>query len=197
MRWPFGSLQMFGYDVIDADPPWKFELWSDEGEEKSAAAHYQLMELEAIKSLPVGHLAASDALLTLWTCGWALATGQAQEVARAWGAKPITVSGWRKITRNKKPAMGPGYRVRTMHEPILICTFGNPGHKAIQSLVDGFEDELIDGVRREHSRKPDEWYAHLADRTPNALARAALFTREDRPGFECWGDEHGKFDQVA
>jgi N6-adenosine-specific RNA methylase IME4 len=180
---------MFGYDVIDADPPWQFETYSDAGLGKSADAHYKTIGLDAIKALPVGDLARGDCLLTLWTCGWAIANGAAHEVAKSWGATPVSLSGWRKVTRNGKVRMGPGYRVRTVHEPILVCTFGNPAHKALLSL--------IDGIAREHSRKPDEWYSHLVDRTPKAMARAALFTRESRPGFECWGDEHGKFDQVA
>jgi N6-adenosine-specific RNA methylase IME4 len=72
--------------------------------------------------LPVGQLARGDCLLLLWTCGWAMATGQAQAVARAWGFKPQSEMIWRKLTANGKPRMGTGYRVRTLHEPILAAT---------------------------------------------------------------------------
>ncbi|WP_213287551.1 MT-A70 family methyltransferase [Bradyrhizobium sp. sGM-13] len=193
MSWPFGPLRMFGYDVIVADPPWLFDLYSKAGEEKSAAAHYELMTLHDIKALPVSQLASRDCLLLLWTCGWAMATCQAHEVARAWGFEPITEMSWRKTTASGAVRMGPGYRVRTMHEPILVCTTGNPRHRALES-TDRF-DICIDGLAREHSRKPVEFYEHVVDCTPNALARADLFTRETRPGFDGWGNESTKFDR--
>jgi N6-adenosine-specific RNA methylase IME4 len=84
MTWQFGALRMFGYDVIVADPPWDFENYSAAGTLKGADPHYDVMPLNAIKALRVHELARGDCLLLLWTCGWAIATGQAQEVARAW-----------------------------------------------------------------------------------------------------------------
>lgn len=191
--WPFGNLQMFGYDVIVADPPWTFDLYSEAGEEKAPQAHYDCLPLDVIKAFPVGELARGDCLLLLWTCGWAMATGQAQDVARTWGFKPITEMVWRKTTARGAVSMGPGYRVRTMHEPILVCTMGNPDHLALES-TDRFEIRF-DGVRRQHSRKPEEFYDHVIARTPKAFRRADLFTRETRPGFDGWGDEATKFDQ--
>jgi N6-adenosine-specific RNA methylase IME4 len=190
MNWPFGEMQMFGYDVIDADPPWAFERWSDKNQSKGAADQYDLMTLDQIKALPVGQLAGRDCLLLLWTCGWAIATGQAQDVARAWGAKPITEVVWRKVTALGKPRMGTGYWARTMHEPILLCTFGNP------DKVPAFPS-LFDGIAREHSRKPDEWYDMVLRKTPNAQRRASLFARESRPGFDVWGRESAKFNEAA
>ncbi|MGY3607642.1 MULTISPECIES: MT-A70 family methyltransferase [unclassified Bradyrhizobium] len=188
-------MRMFGYDVIVADPPWTFELRSAAGGGKSPQAHYRCMSLDDIKALPVGQLARGDCLLLLWTCGWAMATCQAQEVAKAWGFTPITEMSWRKTTANGAIRMGPGYRVRTMHEPILVCTLGNPEHTALES-ADRF-DIRLDGAAREHSRKPVEFYQHVVDCTPNAVLRADLFSRESRPGFDTWGDECTKFDGVA
>jgi N6-adenosine-specific RNA methylase IME4 len=186
--WAFGDLKMFGYDVIVADPPWQFELYSEKGEGKAAAAQYDLMSLDRIKALPVGQLARGDCLLLMWTCGWAIATGQAQDVARAWGFNPVSEMMWRKTTTRGKVRMGPGYRVRTMHEPILLCTLGNPVHRAFPSV--------FDGVARQHSRKPDEFYKMVGMHTLGAIGRADLFSRETRPGFVGWGNEHGKFDDM-
>lgn len=183
--WPFGNLKMFGYKVVVADPPWAYERWSDKNQKKGAADQYELMSLDEIKALPVGHLAAGDCLLLLWTCGWAIATGQAQEVAKAWGFRPITELVWRKTTINGKVRMGPGYRARTMHEPILLCTNGSPDVPAMPSL--------FDGVAREHSRKPVEFYNMVRKATPYA-SRADLFSRGGHAGFEPWGNQVGKFD---
>jgi hypothetical protein len=43
-------------------------------------------------------------------------------------------------------------------------------------------------------QEPAEFYEIVAAHTQRALARADLFSRETRPGFEGWGNEHGKFD---
>jgi N6-adenosine-specific RNA methylase IME4 len=91
--------------------------------------------------------------------------------------------------------MGPGYRVRTMHEPVLVCTAGNPAHRALEST--DIYDIRFDGIAREHSRKPIEFYDHVTACTPKALRRADLFSRETRPGFDGWGNEATKFDEVA
>ena len=115
--WPFCDLPPLSYDVIVADPPWDFKNYSPAGTAKGADPHYRVMSLDAIKALPVGLLARGDCLLLLWTCGWAIATGQAQEVARAWGFTPQSEMIWRKLTASGKPRMGTGYRVRTLHEP--------------------------------------------------------------------------------
>jgi N6-adenosine-specific RNA methylase IME4 len=188
--WQFGKLRMFSYDLIVADPPWRFDLFREEtGSEKGPAHHYETMALEEIKALRVGDLASGDCLLLLWTCGWAMATGQAQEVARAWGFKPITELVWRKLTPNGKPRMGCGYRARTFHEPILLCTAGNPAHTPLPSLVDG--------IARQHSRKPEEFYGMLDRCCPKLQGRADLFTRTERNGWDGWGREAGKFAVAA
>lgn len=184
MTWPFGSLQMFGYDVIVADPPWEFELRSAKGIHKSPQRYYDVMPIEEIKALPVGNLARRDCLLLLWTTGWAMATGVAQEVARAWHAEPVTELVWLKTTVNGKRRMGPGYRARSMHEPILLCKWGNPQHKPFPSD--------FPGVARRHSEKPDEFYkmvvAHTLGRDRCDLFSAGI----QRPGFHGWGEDHRK-----
>jgi N6-adenosine-specific RNA methylase IME4 len=187
--WPFGGLPPLSYDVIVADPPWDFKNYSPAGTAKGADPHYNVMSLDAIKAVPVGLLARGDCLLLLWTCGWAMATGQAPEVARAWGFTPQSEMVWRKLTASGKPRMGTGYRVRTLHEPILVATIGHPAHEPLPSL--------FDGIAREHSRKPDEFYGIVTEHTPAAMRRADLFARETRPGFDGWGNEHGKFDARA
>lgn len=189
MTWPFAPLSMLGCDVIVADPPWDFQNYSAAGTAKGADPHYTVMPLGDIKILPVGQLARGDCLLLLWTTGWAMATGQAHEVAKAWGFKPVSEVCWRKLTVNGKPRMGTGYRVRTLHEPILVCTLGNPVHKPLPSL--------FDGVAREHSRKPEEFYEIVRNCTPIAMCRADLFSRETRLGFAGWGNERTKFDDAA
>jgi N6-adenosine-specific RNA methylase IME4 len=136
----------------------------------------------------VGRLAQADCLLLLWTTGWAMATGQAQSVCRAWEFTPVTEIVWRKTTALGRPRVGPGYRARTMHEPVLVGKIGSPRQ------LSAFPS-LFDGVAREHSRKPEEFYA-LVDKHTAGLRRADLFARQSRPGFDAWGNETTKFDAL-
>lgn len=183
VAWQFGALRTFGYDVIVCDPPWDFELYSEAGEGKSAKAHYQTMPLAEIEALRVGDLARGDCLLLLWCCEWIPPVAR-QRVLDAWGFTYKTSIVWRKTTKRGKVRMGPGYRARTMHEPVIVATVGNPQHKAFPSV--------FDGVAREHSRKPDEFYGLVEASAPSAV-RADLFARQPREGWSVWGNEAEKF----
>ena len=55
------------YSIIYADPPWRYKVYSKKGLGRSAESHYPTMELEDIRALPVGTLAADDCVLFLWT----------------------------------------------------------------------------------------------------------------------------------
>jgi len=112
---------------------------------------------------------------------------QALDVLAAWNVKYLSQIVWRKVTRTGKVRVGTGYRVRSSHELVLLGGFGGrQQHAAFPSI--------FDGLAREHSRKPDEFYRIVVDKTPGQL-RCDLFSRETRVGFDGWGREHGKFDQ--
>lgn len=186
--WPFGNLQMFGYDVIVADPPTEFELYSEAGNTKSAGAQYDLMSWEELAAMPVGHLARANAILLLWACPPTL--HKSFELLNAWGALYKTELVWDKRTKNGKRRIGTGYRARGMHESLLLGVFsdGRQIHKPFPGV--------FEGEAREHSRKPDSFYELVIDRTPG-LARCDLFAREFRSGFDTWGKESAKFDKAA
>ncbi|MDI3565922.1 MT-A70 family methyltransferase [Bradyrhizobium sp. Arg816] len=180
----FDPLVAHSYDLIVIDPPWPFKTWSPAGEGKSASQHYRLMTLAEIEALPVRGLLKANAVVLLWTTGAMLA--QAVAVMEAWGITFKTELAWRKITRNGKVRMGCGYWARSMHEPILLGTVGKPPKVTLPSC--------FDGLAREHSRKPDEFYEMIATKTPG-LRRADVFAREKREGWDAWGNEVGKFSQ--
>jgi N6-adenosine-specific RNA methylase IME4 len=188
MNWPFGDLQPFGFDLLMVDPPWAFALRSEKGEGKSAQAQYACMPLDAIKALPVAQLARGDAFLWLWATNPMLP--QALEVMAAWGFTFSTSGTWVKTTTGGKLAFGTGYVLRSASEPFLIGKFGRPrAGRSVRSV--------IMAPVREHSRKPDEAYAAAEALAPDALRRADLFSRESRPGWNAWGHEAGRFDEVA
>lgn len=186
MDWQFGSLMPFRYRLIVADPPWRFRLRNEgTGSKKGPASHYALMDIDAIKALRVGDLAQPDCLLLIWTTGWLMATGEATATVRAWGFRPVTELVWNKRTASGKWRVGPGYRGRTMHEPVLLATLGNPKHTAFPSA--------FDGLAREHSRKPEEFYGLVDKCAPGLTPRADLFARTARAGWDAWGDETERF----
>lgn len=183
MNWPFGDLQPFSGTLLAIDPPWPFVLYSDAGSEKSASAHYQTMSMEEIAALPVGHLAQGDCLVLLWATGAILP--EAIDILRGWGAVYKSEMVWVKRTKNGKIRVGTGYRCRSMHEPVLIGTYGNPVHKPFPSV--------FDGLARRHSEKPEEFYEMCERHMPNAK-KIELFSRRSRKGWQTFGDQSTLFD---
>jgi N6-adenosine-specific RNA methylase IME4 len=181
----FAELPPLSFDLIAADPPWRFRTWGEHNQTKSASRHYDLMTTDDIKELPVGGLAQRDCLLMLWATGAMLP--QALDVMAAWGFKYKSLMSWRKMTPAGKVRMGTGYWTRSMHEPILLGTLGNP------TKVSGFPS-IFDGIAREHSRKPDEFF-DLVEKHTTGLRRLELFSRESRPNWTAWGNETGKLDE--
>lgn len=184
-NWPFGDLPLFAYGLIMADPPWNFRTYSQKGQKKGPASHYKVMSLEAIKAMPVGHLAGPNCVLWLWATHPMLP--QQIEVVAAWGFKFITSGVWIKRTKTGKLNFGTGYRLRCSSEPFLIATNGNPETaKNVRTVVEG---EI-----RGHSRKPEAAYLAAAHLVGN-VRKLDLFSRQTRPGWDNWGDESTKFDE--
>jgi N6-adenosine-specific RNA methylase IME4 len=181
--WFFAPLVPLSYDVIVVDPPWRFRTWGEHNQAKSASRHYALMTTPDIHALPIGQLAQRDCILLLWSTGAMLP--QALDAMRAWGFKYKSQIMWRKTTPRGKVRMGTGYWARSMHEPILIGTIGKP------SKFSAFPS-VFDGIAREHSRKPEEFFDLVAKHT-TGLRRADVFSRQVRPGWEGFGDEAQKY----
>lgn len=200
---PFRKLKEHSYDLIMADPPWHTKMRSERGEEKSFIKHYGAMSMAEIAKMPVGKLAANDCLLFLW-CTWPLmlyggdpakhyrdhhaSYSPVGAVMEAWGFRHTSGGVWAKRTINGKLRWGTGYRTRSVCEPFLIGVRGEPKNSRS-------ECNLIDGLARQHSRKPDEAFAWCERWAPGAR-RLELFSRQKRPGWIGWGNEAGKFDPV-
>jgi hypothetical protein len=73
------------FGVIYADPPWPFDLWPEQGRQRSTEGHYEPMTLDQIKALPVRPLAAENCALCLWSV-WPELPG-VLEVIQSWGFK--------------------------------------------------------------------------------------------------------------
>ena len=176
-----------GFSLIMADPAWRSEMRSEAGLKKSPEAHYQTMETAEICAMPVEILAAQDCLLWLWARGSQIQSAIA--VVEAWGFALKTMGWWAKVTPKGKQTFGTGYILRNAGEPYLIATRGAP--RTRKSVRD-----TIIGVRREHSRKPEEAYAAAETLMPD-VQRLDLFSRTNRAGWSSWGAETGKFNVAS
>jgi N6-adenosine-specific RNA methylase IME4 len=171
------------YDVILADPPWKFEVWDrDTGSGRSAESHYPTMAIQDICDLQIGNIAEDNAALFLWVVWPSLR--EAFDVVETWGFIYKTVA-WTWVKANRGGFghfMGMGYYTRANTEPCLLAVKGNMPVQAHDVLA------LIYSPVREHSRKPDEQYAKIERLYPDRNY-LELFAREKREGWHCWGNE--------
>jgi N6-adenosine-specific RNA methylase IME4 len=182
--WPFGDLRPLGYGAILADPPWHYEMYSEKGWAKAPMGKYNTMPDEELKALPVGHLAGRDCMLVMWAV-WPRIEF-ALEVMKCWGFTYVTGGAWVKRTTSGKIRWGTGYTLRSGCEPFLIGRLGGT-QKQPRNILN-----VLEGVAREHSRKPLEMRALVERMTPNAF-RCELFAREAWPGNSVWGNESEKF----
>lgn len=185
--WPddWAHLTPHHYNLIDADPPWQFEHYSEAGWDKSAEGQYETLPTkEIIKRFPVGELADPNCLLLLWTRAPMLKDGF--RVMEAWGFQHVSYLHWRKVSRNGKQLRGTGHRVWSMGELVLVGIKGNPKHKPLEGN--------IDDVRRRHSEKPEKHYANLERFCPRLTRRLILFSRRSRAGWETTGNQRTIFD---
>ena len=84
------------YNIIYADPPWRYEQRKVQG---AAENHYPTMSIDELCALPVPELAAKDCALFLWATFPQLP--EALRLIRAWGFRYKTVAFvWLK--RNRK-----------------------------------------------------------------------------------------------
>lgn len=170
------------YNIILADPPWKFIGWSiNKSGKKSPANHYECQDLDWIKSLPINKLADKDCILFLWATYPTLEISF--EVIKEWGFKYATCGfTWIKTTKNNKWHFGLGYWTRANPE---ICLIGVKGHP---KRIDKSIPNLIVSRVMEHSKKPDEVRSRIVQLIGN-LPRIELFAREQVDGWDALGNE--------
>jgi N6-adenosine-specific RNA methylase IME4 len=136
------------------------------------------MATDEIVALPVGELAEPDAILWLWTTNAFMR--DAFRCLDAWGFAQKTILTW------CKDRMGTGDWLRGKTEHCLLAVRGKP----LVTLTN--QTTELRAPLREHSRKPDEFYALVDALCPGT--KLDMFARETRAGWALWGAETGKFD---
>ena len=178
------------YQIIYADPPWRFKNWSmaelaKRGEKwarKNGRSPYDVMDNEQIYSLPIPQIADKDCILFLWATYPKLQ--EALETIKKWGFTFKTVAfTWVKQNRVSDGwHFGLGYWTRGNPEICLLATKGNP--KRVSKSV----SNLVITHLRGHSQKPDEVREKIVQLMGD-LPRIELFARQRVDGWDCWGNE--------
>lgn len=185
------------YRAIYADPPWAFKTWTSDARlaSRGSATPYETMSMDDIKALPVASWAAPDCALFIWIV-WPTMP-EALSVIESWGFKYKTCAfTWMKADQYKLFAleedvyMGLGYWTRANSEVCLLATRGD-----IKRVDAGVRQGIIE-PRREHSRKPDCTYGRI-ETLIGGGPYLEMFARSTRPGWDAWGNQIGKFGEVA
>ena len=160
------------YDVILADPPWRYDF--AETESRAIENHYPTMELEDICKLQIP--SAPNAVLFLWATSPKLK--EALHLMEAWGFEYKTNAIW------DKEIIGMGYWFRGQHELLLIGIKG----KFSPPAEDIRRSSVIRQKRTTHSSKPAIVYEIIEEYFPNGKY-LELFSRNIREKWMGWGNE--------
>jgi N6-adenosine-specific RNA methylase IME4 len=152
------------YSTIVVDPAWPVGSKYDP-ENWRGASPYPEMNLKEIQKLRIP--AAKDATLWLWAPNSHL--HDAFHILEGWGFR------YRNLLTWAKPSIGLGRTLRGQTEHALLGTIGSP------RLKTNGQSTLLQARRREHSRKPDEFY-RLVEQICEG-PRLDYFGRESRPGW--------------
>ncbi|MFH1997650.1 MAG: MT-A70 family methyltransferase [Patescibacteria group bacterium] len=159
------------YQVILADPPWKY---NNTGFEMSAENKYPTMSVDDILN-EIKFKTTENAILFMWVTSPMLEEGL--KLVNGWGFQYKTNFVW--IKKNHTA----GFYVFGQHELLLIAVKGN------KMLPTGEKfKSIITGDNNKHSKKPESVYEIIEKMYPNHKY-LELFARNTREKWESFGNE--------
>jgi site-specific DNA-methyltransferase (adenine-specific) len=167
------------YNIIYADPPWKYDSgflkrnWDN---------HYKTMKPEEIYDLNIEEMADENCVLFLWVTFPKLLEGI--KTMESWGFKYRTCA-FTWIKKNKKSDSlfwGMGFWTRANSEICLLGVRGKP-----KSVSNSVHSVVISKIEK-HSKKPDEVRNRIVELCGD-LPRIELFARDRFDGWDAWGNE--------
>jgi N6-adenosine-specific RNA methylase IME4 len=169
------------FRVIVADPPWQYDKRAGDATHRGDLP-YPSMTVDAICALNVRAMAHPEgSVLWLWTTNAFMR--DAYRVLDAWGFAERTILTW------VKDRMGLGDWLRGQTEHAILAVRGTP------TITLTNQTTALHGPVREHSRKPDEFYALVETLCPGS--KVEMFCRTPRPGWARWGAESDRFAESA
>lgn len=172
------------YHTFVVDPPWEIEKIARDVRPKQKAMDYPSIPDEELCAWGEKHLvpaARDDAHLYLWTTHKKLPL--ALDLVESWGFNYQCLLTWVKNV---------GFTPFSWMYSTELIIFARRGNLDLLQLGRRLD---FSAKVREHSRKPDEFYDLVREVSPGP--RLDMFSREARDGFDTWGGEAGKFDELA
>lgn len=169
------------YKIIYADPAWSYKDKALAGK-RGAICKYNTMSIKDICNLPIQNISDNDCVLFIWVTMPKL--NECFEVIKEWGFTYKTCA-FTWVKNNKKSPtffMGMGHWTRANAELCLLATKGNP--KRINASV----LSIINTSVEKHSKKPDIVRDKIIQLCGD-LPRIELFARENKQGWDAWGNE--------
>jgi N6-adenosine-specific RNA methylase IME4 len=177
------------FGTVLIDPPWRFANRTGKmAPEHRRLRRYETMSFEEIAALPVGDLTLPQSHLYMWVPNALLS--EALTIMKGWGFTYKTNIVWYKVRKDGGPdGRGVGFYYRNVTELLL---FGVKGR--LRTLRPGRrQTNIIITRKQEHSWKPDEQYHIIEACSPGPFLE--LFARRQRPGWTCWGNQAGSYEE--
>jgi len=183
------------YQIIYADPPWKYnskELYGDKinghknGTRKRFAnleRMYNTMTIEDIKALPIKKISDDNCCCFMWVTDSHLKQGI--EALESWGFKYKTIA----FVWLKKYSTGTNvlnFAPWTL-KSTEICLLGVKGKMSKYKTANNVQQFVV-AERKKHSQKPEEVRKRI-EVLFGGCKKIELFAREKIEGWDCWGNE--------
>lgn len=162
------------FEVVCMDPPWNYGRDYDPDGSRVANPYPEMTQEQLIAMQPPF---ADEGVLFLWTTHQFI--WDAKTLMDHWGFAYKASLVW------DKERLGLGAWFRMQCEFCLVGIKGNP------SWTNTTWRDVIREPRREHSRKPEAFYAMVESVTVGR--RLDFFSREGRAGWEAFGNDSAKF----
>ena len=182
------------FDIVYADPAWKFRNEKTGGSHQSGSAQkYPVMDLKQIADLPVPAITHPGSLLFLWVPTTMKFT-HAPTVALSWGFRHyITTIYW------DKQRSGMGFYYRNVMEELLVFSAESVIEELLVFSVSAGSVAPFGCQRQnriacppmEHSEKPEEFRRLIEESTGKISSRRCveLFARRKVPGWTPVGNQ--------
>ena len=174
------------YQIIYADPPWKYETWTELKTEKlrkkCGSLCYPSMTLSQICELPIKKIADDECILFIWITMPKL--NEVFKVIEAWGFiyKTCAFTWVKQNPSGNGVYSGLGHWTLANPELCLLAT-----HEKFPKRVNPIK-QLIFAPRSIHSKKPDIVRDKIIELVGD-LPRIELFARYKVKGWDAWGNE--------
>mgnify|MGYP003114634401 FL=1 len=166
------------YRTIVIDPPWEMTKIDRDLSPNQVDFDYPTMSIEDIVKFKIP--CHEECHLWLWTTQKYLP--DSFNILKEWGFTYLVTCVWHK-NGGFQPVGLPQYNC----EFVILARRGGQPFLETKAFPVCFE-----GKRREHSRKPEEFYDLVKRVSPEP--RIDIFSRESREGFDQFGNEKDKFD---